>query len=75
MNRLNFVFRKRYHCVYPALPGVGADLFGWITAEQNAVEAFRGDRRRYGLWIAVGNFVEVVVWRWKLYSEKQQHER
>lgn len=72
--RLHFVFLKRATHVLPAMPGIGADLFGWLTLELNAFEQFANDRRRYGLRIAVSNFVEVVAWRWKLWNEKQ-HER
>ncbi len=71
-DRLYFIFRRRYVCVKPAMPNAGADLFGWLTVEENVVEAFSDDRRRYGWYVALHNFVGTVFWRWRRYDEKRK---
>lgn len=36
------------------------EMFGWLTLELNIIEAFRDDRKRYGLRVALLNWIKTV---------------
>lgn len=68
-NRLRFVFLKRYASVKPV--ELDKPDTKWLSAMFNVFEEYRDDRLRYGLFVAVQNFVGVVRWRWQVYEARQ----
>ena len=59
--RLTYIFLKRSVHVKPAMQNT--ELFGWLDLELNTLESFTDDRKRYGLRIALLNFIGTVRWR------------
>lgn len=57
----NYMLFMPYTEVKPVTPNDDTSM--WITQVTTPLGAFNDNRQRYGIRIAVGNFVELMKWR------------
>ena len=55
---LAFVLQERVY-VEPVMPN--SEFFGWHHYKANLIQAFIGNLRKFGLWVALYN----LVWMWR----------
>lgn len=69
LNRLHFIFLKRYQNVKPVAANDPASM--WLTQSGNLLEETQDDALRYGLRVALSNFFEAMIWRNQVYSQRK----
>ncbi len=45
------------------------EIFGWLTLELNIIEAFVDDLRRYGVKVAIGNWIKTAFQEGEYFDE------
>ncbi len=49
------------------------EIFGWLTLELNIIEAFRDDLQRYGLKVALLNWIKTAFFEESFFDKEVEH--